>query len=336
MSSPIDAVVHRDTAYFRAYRSRNIYSYNLTSGWSVSADCLVRDTSLVVLPVAYEGADHFHLHTIGGIKPEEHRKSPGDEFTNAIYYYQLTDCAGLLRSSSNHLKFNTKQSQITTVRSDECPIIAPELWKSSSNYPKLKTKRSQVTTVLSDECLIVAGGKNDLGPVNTVEVLTIRSTCQDKKWREVSSLPYPVYRASGCVCNGILYILGGKVVNKEGDFVPTRNACVATVSHLVKSPTDDHFFRKIENLKFKTSACITFDNHVLAIGGYDKATDQPTKLVYVYHTGEDVWKELKGQLSEPRCSSFAAAFEDKQIMIVGGYDRPERICTGSVEFAIIP
>ena len=60
---------------------------------------------------------------------------------------------------------------------------------------------------------------------------------------------------------------------------------------------------------------MSFRNSILAIGGWKKlgaaSTDQPkgTKLVHVYDTN---WKELKGQLSEPRCFAFAAAFEDKQ------------------------
>ena len=90
---------------------------------------------------------------------------------------------------------------------------------------------------------------------------------------------------------------------KEGDFVPTRSACVATVSQLVKSHNDDQdIFKKIQNLEFKTSACVSFRNHVLAIGGwkFDTETGQQkgTKLVYVYHAGEDVWKELKVEMSD--------------------------------------
>ncbi|XP_064398620.1 uncharacterized protein LOC135345186 isoform X3 [Halichondria panicea] len=298
MSSPIDAAVYGDTAYFRPYHNRNIYSYNLTRGWSTRADCLVRNTSLVVLPVPYKGAYQFLLYTIGGIKRKIHRQNEDEgEFTDAIY--QLTD----------------------------------REW-TRSIYPKLRTKRSQVTVVFSDGCLIIAGGNSAHGPVNTVDVLII--TYQDKVWREVARLPYKVFRASGCVCNGVLYILGGYV----SLFDPIRSACVATVSQLVESNSNDQgIFNTIKDLEFYDSACVSFCNHILAIGGWksDAETVQPkgTKLVYVYHTGENVWKELKGQLSEPRCFAFAAAFEDR-IMTVGGYDRPNGTCTDSVEFAIIP
>ena len=299
MSSPIDAAVHGDTAYFRPYRSRKIYSYNLTSGWSKSAKCLVRDASLVVLPVPYEGVDHFFLHTIGGIIYRQNEDE--EEFTDDIN--QLID----------------------------------REWTRSTTYPILKTKRSQMTVVFSYGCLIVAGGNSAYGIIQTVDVLDLDN--RKVEWREVASLPYKVFRASGCVCNGILYVLGGYVV-REGDFVPTRNACVATVSQLKKSHTDDRdIFMNIQSLEFKTSACVSFCNHVLAIGGWKFNTEtgqqKGTKLVHVYHTDEDVWKELKGQLSRPRCFAFAAAFEEK-IMIVGGYNRPDRICTDSVEFGIIP
>ncbi len=267
--------------------------------------CLVKDSSLVMLPVACKGADQFLLHTIGGIKRTKYQQGPDDEYTDDIY--QLTD-------------------------------PARREWKCSISYPKLKTKRSQVTVVFSNSCLIIAGGNSALGPVNTVHVLIV--TCQDKVWCEIASLPYPVYRASGCVCNGMLYILGGHV----SPFDPIRSACVATVSQLVESHSNDQgIFNKIKDLELSDSACVSFRNSILAIGGWKKlgaaSTDQPkgTKLVHVYDTNQNIWKELKGQLSRPRCFAFAAAFEDKQqIMIVGGYDRPSGAsCTDSVEFASI-
>ncbi|XP_064398831.1 kelch-like protein 40a [Halichondria panicea] len=305
MSSPIDAAVHGDKAYFRVYRSRRIYLYNLThGGWSKLVKCLVKDSSLVMLPVAYKGGVRFLLHTVGGIKRTKDQQGPDDEYTDDIYQFSDPAC---------------------------------RQWTRSISYPKLKTKRSQVTVVFSDGCLIIAGGSSAHGPVNTVHVLIV--TCQDKVWREVACLPYKVFRASGSVCNGMLYILGGYV----SPFDPIRSACVATVSKLVESNSNDQgIFSTIKDLELSDSACVSFRNSILAIGGWKKLgsalTDQPkgTKLVHVYDTSRNIWKELKGQLSEPRCFAFAAAFEDKQkIMIVGGYDRPNGTCTNSVEFSII-
>ncbi len=298
MSRPVDAVVHGDTAYFRAYRSRKMCSYNLTyGGWSKLAKCCVEDSSLVMLPVD-KGGNHFCLHTIGGIKCT---KGPDEEYTDDIY--QLTE-------------------------------PARREWKCLINL-KLKTKRSLMTVVFSNDHLIIAGGNSALGPVNTVDVLNV--TYQKKVWCEVASLPYKVVRASGCVCNGMLYLLGGYVVN-GGKFVPTRNACVATVSLLVKSHSaNKDIFNAVKDLELYDSACVSFSNHILAIGG--SKTDKPegTKLVHVYDTNENVWKELNGKLSRPRCLGFAVAFEDKKkIMTVGGYNRPNgAFCTDSVEFASI-
>ncbi len=80
-----------------------------------------------------------------------------------------------------------------------------------------------MTVVLSNDHLIIAGGNSAHGIVQTVDVLIV--TCQDKVWCEIASLSYKVFRASGCVCNGMLYILGGYMV-RDGDIVPTRNACL--------------------------------------------------------------------------------------------------------------
>ncbi len=300
MSSPIDVVVYDDKAYFRAYRSRRVYMFSYTCGWSKLPKCPVKDASLVALPVG--GPDNLFLHTIGGVKRKKDRQGPDDEFTNAIY--QFTDSE----------------------------------WVDSI-YPQLRTERSQVTVVFSNGCLIIAGGDSAYGPVNTVDVLNV--TSQDNEWCEVASLPYSVFRASGCVCNGMLYVLGGHVSHVD----PIRSACVATVSKLVESNSNDqNIFSTIKDLELYDSACVSFCNHIVAIGGWKKPgaeTDQPRRtiglnLVYVYDINENVWRVLNGQLSEPRCFAFAAAFEDKQkIMIVGGYDRPNGLCTNSVEFVII-
>ena len=88
-SSPIDAVVYGDTAYFRP-RNRRIYSYTLShghhvgnGGWSKLAKCPVKDASLVVLPV--EGVVQFQLHTIDGIKRKKRSTRP----RRRIYRYYL-------------------------------------------------------------------------------------------------------------------------------------------------------------------------------------------------------------------------------------------------------
>ena len=62
-----------------------------------------------------------------------------------------------------------------------------------------------MTVVFSNGCLIIAGGNSAHGIIQTVDVLIV--TSQDKAWREIASLPYKVFRASGCVCNGMLCIL---------------------------------------------------------------------------------------------------------------------------------
>ena len=150
--------------------------------------------------------------------------------------------------------------------------------------------------MLNNDCLIIAGGNSANGPVNTVDVLNV--TCQNKEWCEVASLPYKVFHASGCVCNGMVYILGGYV----SPFDPIRSACVATVSQLVESHSNDQgIFKAIKDLELYDSACVAVHNRtIVAVGGWKSDTEtgqqKETKLVHKYDTDENDWKELKDVL----------------------------------------
>ncbi len=79
----------------------------------------------------------------------------------------------------------------------------------------------------SNGYVIAAGGFSDNGTEDTVEVFKVQTLLEpqlnndkkqdDKKeWFVVASLPMEVFKASHCVCDGILYILGGHVLDPIG------------------------------------------------------------------------------------------------------------------------
>ncbi len=305
--SPIDAVVNGDTAYFRNFRTPTVYSYSRSKQkWGRLPDCLVKDTSLAVLPVTHKGGIQFRLHTVGGRNPildqEEH---PEDEFTGVLY-------------------------QLDSLRAG-----APEAWHCA-DYPDMGIKRSQVTVVYSNDHIIAAGGCGDRGAVDKVEVLN--SSSRNKEWFEVASLPLGVFRASQCICDSLLYILGGHVLDTNSGFSATKSASVVLIESLVTSRPGDDVFTSIDDLRFNESAFVSFHNHVVQIGGWrlDRKANQPlgTNLVHVYNKESDSWVRFKECFSKPRCQCFAVAFED-QIMTVGGYNKPNGLSTDSVEFGTI-
>ncbi len=297
---PIDSVAHGNLAFFRNCFTCNVYSCDkVTQEWCQLPDCPVADTSLAMLPVTCQGSTQFRLHTVGGRKLMKKRKNNRDEFTGIIYQ---------LQQFHGHYQ-----------------------WEQHSDYPDMKNKRSQVTVAYNDGYVIAAGGCSDYGVVSKVEVWSV----SDKEWSEVVSLPQPVFRASQCVCNGQLYILGGHVRDlSNGCLIPTKAAYVASIKELIDSlAQDEEVFKPIAPLRLKESACVAFCNYVVAIGGwkFDATQSTGTKLVYVYDKDKDSWTKLK-RINEQRCQNLAAAFDDT-IMTVGGYENPSGLRTNSVEFA---
>ena len=303
MSCPTSAVAYGGTAYFRKYHSREIFSFNCsTKSWNILPKCLVEDTTLVVIPVPYGEELVFILHTIGGIKVEDDRQDEDDLYTDALY--QLAQDEGK--------------------------------WTGSSTYPEMLSKRSQVTAVYHNNILVTAGGRGDTGTTATVEIL--HST--DRIWYRVTDLPRKQYKASGCVCDGKLYILGGCEMGDEGprsiksvyevDFMSLEQACTASHSKEIR-------YNIIASLPLRNSTCVSFFGFILAIGGSDNNRGWvSSRKIHAYHPPSGTWQHLPdSSLLEKRCFCFSVVVDqgDKlEVIVVGGYKtRPDVDCTNSVE-----
>ena len=307
ISCPTSAVCDGKTAYFRKYQSRETFSFNChTKSWKELPPCRVKDTTLVLLPVVVCGVFVSILHTIGGIKRKEDRQDEDDLYTDALY--QLSQDGGK--------------------------------WTESSIYPKMLSKRSQVTAVYHKNILVTAGGRGDTGTTAKVEIL--HST--DRNWYRVTDLPRKQYKASGCVCDGKLYILGGCEMGDEGprsiksvyevDFMSLEQACTASHSKEIR-------YNKIASLPLRNSTCVSFFGFILAIGGSENNKGWvSSRKIHAYHSPSDTWQHLPdSSLLEKRCFCFSVVVDrgDKlEVIVVGGYKtRPDVDCTNSVEIAEI-
>ena len=312
MSCPISAVSDSKTAYFRKYRSRKIISFEFdTECWKDLPKCLVKDTTLVLLPVAVTVGVGFVsiLHTVGGIKRKKDRQGKKDLYTDALY--QLAQ--------------------------DETKWV-------SSTYPEMLSKRSQVTAVCSDNILVAAGGRGDTGTTATVEILHITH----RVWHRVTDLPRKQYKASGCVCNRKLYILGGYDM-VEGAPKPIKSAFEVNLSSLEQACTESsssvkiELYTRITNLPLNNASCVSVPEYILAIGGSAEHSSNwvPLNEVHAYHPPSRTWQHLSdSSLLEKRCFCFSVVFDQGgklKVMVVGGYTTKADVdCTNSVEIAEIP
>ena len=247
------------------------------------------------------------LHTVGGIKREKDRQDKKDLYTDALY--QLAQ--------------------------DETQWVP-------STYPRMLSKRSQVTAVCSMNILVTAGGRGDPGTTATVEILHTNH----RVWHKVTDLPIKLYKASGCVCNEKLYILGGCVV--DGAPKPIKSVFEVNLSSLEQACTKSSSsiaieYTQITNLPLNNATCVSVSGYILAIGGSAEHSSNwvPLNEVHAYHPPSRTWQHLSdSSLHEKRCFCFSVVFDqgDKlKVMVVGGYTTKADVdCTNSVEIAEIP
>ena len=74
-------------------------------------------------------------------------------------------------------------------------------------YPRMEVKRSNITIANCPTILIVAGGENELGYIQAVEVLDTTRPAKLLAWTRVADLPEPLAMASATICGGDLCIL---------------------------------------------------------------------------------------------------------------------------------
>ena len=306
MIRPCDAVVLDSFAYFRKYRKRIIYVYNLrTRTWAEPLpNCPPEDTTLAALPV-HNGTDI--LHTVGGFIKNENK------------------IVGDLYVLGNRV-------------SDDCSSNVP-CWKKSKIFHPMTESRKQVTAIRNNEYLIVAGGRGKSGPSRMVEVLNTSSKC----WSIVASLPQPIVRACGCISGGYLYFAGGCRYDVDCNIIEEKSVYKALLTDLIAEPNslqdERPVFERKADLRHVRSTCVTFQEQVFAIGGTkpSSATDEAlsTNHMYRYDCDNDLWKKVPTLLSECRCLCFAVSVTQPspQLMVVGGYTvKHDEGCTDSVEF----
>ena len=306
MSRPIDPVVHQDIAYLRRFRTRVIYKYNSQSGrWSTLPECPVQDTALAILPIHNKDEIKYTLHTVGG-----YLRDPHNTVTGALYYL----------------------SERPTANRD-----GTEYYWDESLFPPMNVARKQVTVVCDRDhkYMIAAGGRGKHRPMKTVEILNLGT----KEWLTVVSLPQAVFRASGCISEGYLYIAGGCIYDKTSNQIETKKVFRILFSKLVNGGKGE--FEKAADLPHERSVCTAFQDRLFAIGGTKNIGDDDAvsiNHVYLYLSKNKSWQRVPNSLCINRCYCFAFSFTypKPQLMVVGGYTgRHDEGCTSSVEIATL-
>ena len=183
--------------------------------------------------------------------------------------------------------------------------------KWSQYFPPMTTKRYLTAATCHGRSIIVAGGNNNEGRLNTVEVLNMDT----RLWSVASSLPHPIFWATTSICGVRLYLLGGK----EYPGGETRSVLTCSISELLHScqtPSKSTIWQPIANAPHGGSSCTTLCGQLVAVGGYDKAMEGTTSI-FVYNKSINSWL-AKEAMVIPRYKALVASLHDNTMLVIGG------------------
>ena len=216
-------------------------------------------------------------------------------------------------------------------------------------FPPMPTKRCWTTCLSTESVLVVAGGE---GPTEEEKALTTVELMETNslQWLTVASLPIGLKVASATLCNGVVYLLGGKGNNGRssssaftcslGDLLQSSHSQkpsqdtenTSETSNIAKQ--SDSVWSAVANLPLVDCTCVSLDGQLLAVGGRSLGEDGScSTAVNLYHPDSNTWEEISN-MSIGRSSSFAAILPDNQLMVVGGMVIGD-LCTKTVKFATV-
>ena len=209
--------------------------------------------------------------------------------------------------------------------------------------PPMPTKRSNASVLVASNKLIVIGGRNENTSLTVTEVLNIET----RQWHSSLSLPESVSRASITICSDRVYLLGGETGRFFNSIKSVYSCSLSGLlqyrpqkqfgTALVPSVNRAHKWSMCANLPVTNSTCISFQGHLLAIGGEDSDLNYTT-AVHIFDPSTNRWN-LTDHMQTGRSCCFVAILPDNQLMVVGGRTKRALIffpvVTNEVEFATI-
>ena len=246
---------------------------------------------------------------------------PKENFSIAVVNGQLTAIGGMHSGRATNTLLSLSQDK---------PDISQQKWLEQ--LPPMTYRHSGPAVATTNTSLIVAGG---WGPdVKEIEVEVMDT--QTLQWSTVASLPLPLSLATATICGGRLYLGGGY----SSGGVSTKSVLECEVKDLLQSQPPSlasriglswrpQLWREVAPLPVTQSSLVTFQGHLLAIGG--RGAD-PTSEVREYDTATNSWNVIS-QMRVQRSRSLAVVLPNNTLMVCGGWT--SRCCRNPVEIASI-
>ena len=241
---------------------------------------------------------------------------------------------GLLTAIGGLVSFRATNTLLSL--SLDTPDISREKW--IEKLPPMTYCHNNPAVITIDTSLIVAGGwgpesDQEKAPVEVMDTQTLQ-------WSTVASLPHPLWQASATICGDRLYLGGG-----FGTGGATKSVLMSEVKDLLQSKPQSRatraghsescqVWKEVAPLPVALSSLVTFQGHLLAVGGYGDA-DSSTSDVRQYDAATNSWSVIS-QMRVKRYRSLAVVLPNNtsSLMVCGGYT-PGGGVTTSVEIATL-
>ena len=204
----------------------------------------------------------------------------------------------------------------------------------TEKFPPMTYCHNNPAIVCTSTSLIVAGGWNESGKINKVEVMDAKTL----RWSTAASLPHALSVATATICGSRMYIAGGTT----GTCMWTKSVFMCKVRDLLQSTTQPQtllaglrvglsrpqfpavrqasgVWRAVAELPVIQSSLVTLRGQLLAIGGSTDVSGSggETSDVRQYDAATDSWNVISHMNTE-RQYFFAAVLPNDRIIVVGG------------------
>ena len=184
-------------------------------------------------------------------------------------------------------------------------------------FPPMPTKRRWPAVISAQNYLIAVGGWGVGGEnLSTVEVMDMNTL----EWYTTASLPEPASSMSATVCEGRLYLLGGRDMYDRAThavFTCTLDSLICSCHPPSRTPphtSEASVWQRVADVPVVFSTCITLNGRVMTVSGRD--SHGPTHAVYMYNPESVVWQLLEN-MPTARSRCLVVGLRD-YIIAVGG------------------
>ena len=206
------------------------------------------------------------------------------------------------------------------------------VWRAASKewvhpYPDMPTARSSCSAVTYKEWLVVAGGYSEkMAYLTSVEVMNINN----KQWSTAPPLPVGWTEMKTAIVDDMCYFMGGciKGVTKKVFSV----SLPALISQLNHSKRGMQIWKEISELDAIQSTPLSIGGSLFALGGWKYNENVTTIQLYQPETGK--WLKV-GDLPDPRSLCTSAMINDREMIVIGGYEHEGLHATNRINIALI-